>query len=485
MPDLLTALTLIGFVLLLAGLTAGIVERAPVSFPIVFLGLGFLLGGNGLKLLSISPRDPTLEAVAIITLALVLFLDAVRVRFDQPAGEWLVPALILGPGTVLCIALIGASAHLLLGTGLLVSVLLGAILSSTDPVVLRDVVRDKRIPRPVRQALTIEAGTNDLVVLPIVLVAIAVAKAQASTPAEWAWLLARLLLLGTAVGFAIGALGAWLMMKADKKYGIRREYQALYGVGLVFMSYVAGTAVQGDGFLAAFAAGAAIAMLDLELCDCFLEYGDATAEMIMLFAFILFGAVLSTLVGTVPLAATLGLAFLAIGVARPVAVSLVLRRVSLSPSARAFIAWFGPRGLNSLLLALLVVRASVEGSEMLLGVVGVVVIISVLAHGTTATPLTAWYAGKLASSTLAEERASSVSGLMRKFDGGEVPKVTPGELARRLADDRPPIILDVRSRSSYEKDPQGIPGGVRVLPDEVRDWAATRKRGEAVVAYCT
>ena len=87
-------------------------------------------------------------------------------------------------------------------------------------------------------------------------------------------------------------------------------------MGLVFAAYTAAVAAGGDGFLASFAAGAAIAALDLELCDCFLEFGDATAEMIMLFAFILFGVVLTTLVGTVPLAAALALAAITLFIAR-------------------------------------------------------------------------------------------------------------------------------------------------------------------------
>ena len=206
---------------------------------------------------------------------------------------------------------------------------------------MRDIVRDKRIPGAVRQSLTTEAATNDVVVLPVVLVTIAILKAEASTFGGWALLLGKLLVLGPAVGFAIGALGAWLMSRMDRKFGIRREYQSLYGMGLVFASYTGAVAVGGDGFLAAFAAGAAIAALDIELCDCFLEFGDATSEMIMLFAFILFGAVLSTLVGTVPLAASLALAAVTLFVARPAAVAIVLRQ------GRGFHAARGPSSPGS------------------------------------------------------------------------------------------------------------------------------------------
>jgi sodium/hydrogen antiporter len=484
-PDLLTILALAAFVLVFAGLSEGVVSRAPLSFPMLFLGFGYWLGSRGV--IPTDPHSPVLEAVATVTLALVLFLDAVRMKFDRAPSEWLIPSLVLGPGTLLTVALVATAAHFLLGSGLLMSLLLGAILSSTDPVVLRDVVRDKRIPSALRQGLTTEAATNDVVVLPIVLIAIAIAKAQASSAAGWVVILGKLLILGPAVGFGIGALGAWLMSKADARFGIRREYQSLYGMGLVFAAYTGAVALGGDGFLASFAAGAAIAALDLELCDCFLEYGDATSEMIMLFAFILFGAVLTTLVGTVPLGATLLFAAVTLLVARPAAVAVVLRRAALSPMARGFIAWFGPRGLSSLLLALLAVSAGVPGAETVLAIAGLVVTVSVVLHGISATPLTAWYVKCVAEQTLAEERVSTASEMLRsgaiKVD--EVPMIGGPELVQRLAGPDPPVVLDVRSRSSFEKDPEGIPGDVRVPPDQVEAWAMKRKPDRPIVAYCT
>ena len=485
MPDLLTFLALAAFVLVLAGLSEGVVSRAPLSFPMIFLGLGVVLGYRGV--ISLTPQSPMLEAVAVVTLSLVLFLDAVRMKFDRSASEWLVPSLVLGPGTILCLLLVATAAHILFGTGIVASILIGAILSSTDPVVVRDIVRDQKIPSAVRQALKVEAATNDVVVLPIVLVAIAITKARASSLGEWGILLAKLLILGPAVGFAVGALGAWVMMRIDRRFGIRREYQALFGMGLVFASYTAAVVAGGDGFLASFAAGAAIAALDLELCDCFLEYGDATAEMIMLFTFILFGAVLVTLVGTVPLAPALALAGITLFVARPAAVLIVLRKAAVSPSARWFIAWFGPRGLASLLLALLVVQAGVPGGVMILAIVGVVVTVSVVLHGVSATPLAALYGARVAEATLAEERVSTASELLRADSRGpqDTARIEPQELLRRLSGPNPPLVLDVRSRSGFTRDPESIPGAVRVSPDEVENWSAKRARDQAIVAYCT
>jgi sodium/hydrogen antiporter len=483
-PELLKFLALAAFVLIFAGLSEGVVSRAPLSFPMLFLGFGYWLGSRGV--ISTEPHSGVLQAVATVTLALVLFLDAVRMKFDRAPSEWLVPSLVLGPGTLLTVALVATAAHFLLHTGVLMSILLGAILGSTDPVVLRDIVRDKRIPSAIRQALTTEAATNDVVVLPIVLITIAIAKEEASTVGGWALILGRLLILGPAVGFGIGAAGAWLMSRIDARFRIRREYQSLYGMGLVFASYTGAVALGGDGFLASFAAGAAIAALDLELCDCFLEYGDATSEMIMLFAFILFGGVLTTLVGTVPLLATLAFAGVTLFLARPAAVAIVLRRASVSPIARGFIAWFGPRGLSSLLLALLAVSADVPGAETVLALAGVVVTVSVVLHGISATPLAAWYASAVARETLDEERVSTatemLSGAVKALD---VPLIEAAELVERLAGPNPPLVLDVRSRSSVEKDPEGIPGDVRVPPDEVESWAAKRKPDRPIVAYCT
>ena len=97
MPDFLTVFALIGIVLTLSALASGVVARAPISFPILFLGLGFLLGKHGLGIIAMGPHDRILEAVATVSLAFVLFLDAVRLRFDELGKDWFIP--ILGPWT--------------------------------------------------------------------------------------------------------------------------------------------------------------------------------------------------------------------------------------------------------------------------------------------------------------------------------------------------------------------------------------------------
>jgi NhaP-type Na+/H+ or K+/H+ antiporter len=490
--ELLTVFALVAVVLTVAGLASGIVERAPVSFPIIFLGLGFLLGGHGLGLLEIDSHNALLESVATLTLALVLCLEAVRIGNESMEGAGAVPMLSLGPGTLLIVSVIAAAAYFLIGTSVVESLLLGTILASTDPVVLRDVVRNERIPRSVRQALNIEAGTNDIVVLPILLVLIAVANAEAAGAASWAVLMAKILLLGPAVRFAIGAGAAWLMSKADGRYGISEVYQSLYGIGIVLLAFASAQALGGDGFLAAFAAGLAVAVLNFDLCECFLNFGETISEMAMLLSFILFGVVISDLLFEVPLVPALILAAIVIFVARPLAIGIVLRNAAVSNAARAFIGWFGPRGLNSLLLALLVVESGLVGGEFLLAVVGVVVTVSVVFHGASATPLSALYGRAVERETREEERESGAAGL---FEGAATgaPRVSVDELAASLQSEAPPLVLDVRTRSQYEKDERLVPGAIRVRPDEVEEWArgweedhpGSQVEGQRIVAYCT
>jgi NhaP-type Na+/H+ or K+/H+ antiporter len=218
-----------------------------------------------------------------------------------------------------------------------------------------------------------------------------VSQASLHGPRAWLGFLGSLLLLSPVVGLVVGGVGAWLMGRADARFSIRREYQALYGLGLVLAAYAVAQLVGGDGFLAAFFAGLAVNIFDVTLCDCFLDFGAVTAEMAMLLTFLLFGAALSTLLGAVPVLPALGLAAVTIAVIRPLAIGLVFLRATLSTTARAFIAWFGPRGLSALLLILLVVQAGLPAGDRLLAITGLVVLVSVIVHGVTATPVSQWY----------------------------------------------------------------------------------------------
>jgi NhaP-type Na+/H+ or K+/H+ antiporter len=178
----------------------------------------------------------------------------------------------------------------------------------------------------------------------------------------------------------VGLLAIGALELVRRKTGVRRDYESLYSLGVAFAAYASAEAVHGSGFLAAFCAGLTITALDVELCDCFLEYGQTTAEMTLLFTFILSG---SSLIWQVLLVLNVTTVLFAVTVVliRPIALLLSLSRTNLERRSCFLIAWFGPRGLSSLLLILVPVFAAVPGSEQLFVVCCLVVLLSVALHG--------------------------------------------------------------------------------------------------------
>ncbi len=161
---------------------------------------------------------------------------------------------------------------------------------------------------------------------------------------------------------------------------MRRDYESLYSLGIAFTAYAAAEAVHGSGFLAAFTAGLTIAALDVELCDCFIEYGGVTAEMLLLFTFVIFGSSLIWTGFTELNWPTILFAAFAMVIRVPVyLLSLIGSKVDRR--GRALIVWFGPKGLSSLLLILLPVFAGLPGSDRLFAVCSLVVLLSVVIHG--------------------------------------------------------------------------------------------------------
>jgi NhaP-type Na+/H+ or K+/H+ antiporter len=474
-------------VLLVSAPLAGVIDRAPISFPMIFLTLGLVLGSGTTGVVDIDLDNDALRTVAFATLALVLFLEAMSLDLRHLRRYWVVPALTLGPGTVAVIALIATAALIVTGIDPVVAFILGAILASTDPVVLRDIVHDERVPSAVRRALSFEAGMNDVIVLPTILILSAVAAGDVGGALEWLRFLVELLLVGPVLGAAVGWSGAALMAEVDQRRPVRSEWQALYGVGVVLCAFAVGETAGEDGFLAAFAAGAAVSLSNRRMCDCFLDFGEVIAELLMLISFVLFGAVLSSELDAVPLGEGAVLALLAIFLIRPLAVGALLaaRTATLSGHGRAFIAWFGPRGLNSLLLGLLVIESGVPEGREVFALAGIVVIASTFVHGISATPLSAWYGRQVDAETHPEERVSGTDDLLGAHSPDDAERIEPDELMRLLDSDDPPLVLDVRSRSGYARHPTRIAGAQRVRPEEISDWAEENERDKLVVLYCT
>ncbi len=379
---------LIGAVIMAAALLSGVVER--IGFPqvAVFLALGAVLGPAGFGVLDIGLDSSALRIVATLSLVLVLFTDAVGLDMSEVRRHGVLVGLILGPGTLLSAVFIALLGWLLLGLTLPAAAILGAALASTDPVLLRGLLRRQCIPAATRQALRLESGLNDVVLLPIVLVAMEfLGHTTALTGAEWARLALDLFVLGPGAGVLVGLIAVATLDLVRRRLGVRRDYESLYSLGVAFAAYAAAEAVHGSGFLAAFAAGLTITWLDVELCDCFLEYGETTAEMALLFTFVLFGGSLIwsglTILG--PTVLLFAVAALAV---RPLVLLVALARQRLDPRARRLLLWFGPRGLSSLLLVLLPVFAGQTGSPYLFTVTALVVLLSIVVHGSSSMLIT-------------------------------------------------------------------------------------------------
>ncbi|HEX5574760.1 MAG TPA: cation:proton antiporter, partial [Gemmatimonadales bacterium] len=286
--SLASALALIGIVILVSSLLSGLIERTGVPQVAIFLLLGLVLGPYGLNLINLTLESPTLEWIATLGLVLVLFTDAIAIDLSEVKHPRRLLLLILGPATLIPAVLIGVAAWLLLGLHPLHATMLGAALASTDPVMLRNLTRRSSLPPAVREGLRLEGGINDVVLLPIVALSI-LALTTSDRASEFGRHAVGLFLLGPGLGALTGFVAITLLEQVRKRVGVRRDYESLYALGVAFTAYAAAESVGGSGFLAAFAAGVVIAKLDVELCDCFLDYGQATAEMFLLFTFVAFG----------------------------------------------------------------------------------------------------------------------------------------------------------------------------------------------------
>jgi NhaP-type Na+/H+ or K+/H+ antiporter len=347
----------------------------------VFLAMGAALGPTGLGVLDLTLDSSVLRVVATLSLSLVLFTDAVTLNLSEVRRHAFLALRVLGPGTLLSAALVAVAGWSVLSLSWPAAMILGAALASTDPVLLRSLLGRRDIPPAVRQALRLESGLNDAVLLPVLIVAMAFLGREAPlTGTDWARLGLELLVLGPGAGVAVGLLSVATLDLIRRRIGVRRDYESVYSLGVAFTAYAAAEAVHGSGFLAVFAAGLTIVALDVELCDCFIDYGGATAEMALLFTFVLFGASLIWSGLTVISGPTLAFAVIVLLV-RPPVFLLSLARSRVDRGDSLLIAWFGPRGLSSLLLVLLPVFAGVTGSEQLFAVCCLVVLMSVVVHG--------------------------------------------------------------------------------------------------------
>jgi NhaP-type Na+/H+ or K+/H+ antiporter len=488
--DLLThTVALIGVVVIVAALFSGVMDRTGLPQVLLFLLLGVALGPAGLNLVTFTLESAALRTVAILGLVLVLFSDAVGIDVKKVGEHRRLVALVLGPGTLISAALTAVAGWWILHLEPAAAAILGAALASTDPVMMRSLLRREEVPPAARQALRFESGVNDVALLPIVLIAMAFFTRR--TPlagSDWTRLGLDLLLLGPGAGVAVGLVAIAILDFIRKRFGVRRDYESLYALGVAFTAFAAAEAVHGSGFLAAFAAGLTIAALDVELCDCFLDYGQATAEMFLLFTFVAFGSGLIWQGFSVVTVSTLLFAAVAL-LGRSAVLWVSLIGMSVDAKSRMLIVAFGPRGLSSLLLVLLPVFAGLAGAEALFPICALVVLLSVMLHGAMLPVLIRRHLSPVPSPAGRgePEPASPVLRALPVVEPASGQERISLDELRRLWDAGEPVkILDVRTERTYREDDLQARGAIRLDPDRPTTAAAelALPRNDWLVAYC-
>jgi NhaP-type Na+/H+ or K+/H+ antiporter len=486
MEGFVSLLALTGIVILVSSLLSGAVERSGIPQVAIFLALGAALGPWGLGLIDVRLDSPTLRVIATLALVLVLFSDAISVDTRALRQQRALTLLVLGPGTLIVAALIAIAAHLLLGVTAAHAAILGGALASTDPVLLRTILRHRRLPEATRLALRTESGMNDAVLLPIVVIAMLLAAPAGDATASVSRSLIGLFLLGPIVGALVGWIGIVTLVRVRDSIGVRRDYESLYAIGIAFTAFALAESVGGSGFLAAFAAGLLIAAQDFELCDCFLEFGEASAEMFLLLTFVAFGAAVLWTGLDVADGRTLAFAAIAL-IARTAVLYPVLARAGLDSRSRRLIAWLGPRGLSSLLLVLLPVFAGLPGAETLFAVTALVVLLSVILHGSGIAVWLRRDAGDRGPRTKEAAGEPPSSGAVAPLPRSSVlGPLTIEDLQARLGRGERLQIIDARSERTWNQDGLKARGSIRVPPDDAVRSARELglDRHGTLVVYC-
>ncbi len=392
---LVLAVAIYGF-----GLVSERLSRSSVTGPMVFTAVGVLVGGAGLGWFDLELEGEALSVLVEATLVLVLFSDAVRIDLRKLRAESRFPVRLLGIGLPLTLALGAITAWLLFPELLLVeAVLLAAVLTPTDAALGQAVVSDSRLPVRLRQGLNAESGLNDGLMVPAITVALALTVAEEAGAVDgWAELVARQIGFGLLCGVTIGALGGRLLHTRAVAHRVEGVYQQLATVALAVAAFAAAELLEGNGFLAAFSAGLAFGHLAREQCSGIQDFTEDEGELLTAITFTVFGAVLAgpALADlTWPIA---GYVVLSLTVVRMVPVLVALVGTGTLLETRLFAGWFGPRGLASILFALVVLEELGPDESALIVTTAIwTVLVSVYAHGMTAYPWASRLAGRLGS----------------------------------------------------------------------------------------
>jgi NhaP-type Na+/H+ or K+/H+ antiporter len=391
-----TVAVVLGGLLVLGALLSGLARRSVLSLAAVFVLAGFVLGTGATGVLHFKTDSGLVRDLATVALIVILFRDGLEVDGEMLQNHWRLPLRKLVIAMPITAAIVALLARWLVGLSWTEAFLLGALLSPTDPVLSSGVVTDPRVPRVVRHSLNLESGLNDGLALPAVL-ALAAALEPGETHFVWWSYVLQDVGFGFVFGLACGFVGSLLLPRTEEGEDHRRtippHQRALYGLGLAFATY--GLTVlppHGNGFIGVFVAAIVIGVRRPDLRRHFAEGAEELVEIVKLGIFALFGSLLTIhglFSGGWAAVAVVAGTFL---LARPAGIWVALTGTRLDAATKAFMAWFGPKGVATMAFSLLVLSRDIAAAQQIFDIAALAVFASILLHGLTDTPGTNWIA---------------------------------------------------------------------------------------------
>ena len=386
------ALLVVGLLISVAAALSGLMHGTVLSISILAVGAGITLALA--DVITVNPGEAGLIELIELALILTLFADGLIVERELLRLHWRPPAralVIAMPLTLLTLAL---GAKLLFPEfGWAEAFLLAAVLTPTDPVVTSALVTAQRVPQEVRHTLNLESGLNDGLALPFVLFFLVLAQPGGDATGEGLTLLGE-----AAAGAALGAALAYLAGRVLPRVpgGITSRYEGLYALGVGLIAFGLAELTIGNGFVAVFCCGVALAIAEHEVPEAFVGFSENLSAIFQVLTFFAFGAlIVSTgFAGSIP--ALIAFIVFALLIARPLAILLAFLRSRWALQQRLFIAWFGPKGVASMLFALFVLNSQAPGRSLAFDVASFVILTSIVAHGLTDTVGARWIERRVA-----------------------------------------------------------------------------------------
>ena len=372
-------------------------ERFDVTAPIIFVLAGLLLTHGPLAVLGVTPSNELIKGLAEFTLALVLFSDASRVGLHELRADSGLYVRLLGVALPLTIGLGTLLALALTGTSIWLALLVGAALAPTDAALGAGMMTNQVVPTRIRRLINVESGLNDGIATPFVSVAIAGAATGGQVAGHGPAKAVTELTVGIVIGVVLGGVGGLLVNAARQRGWAAEGFAGSAVLGLAICAYASAVAVDGNGFIAAFVGGLAFGTTGGRRGEPLVPFVEETGALVSLLVWLAFGAVaLVPAMESVTWPMVL-YAILSLTVVRMVPVAVALVGARLGWATVTLVAWFGPRGLASVVFALLALEElGGPTAGRAVAVIAITVVLSVVLHGATAEPLAVRYAKWLA-----------------------------------------------------------------------------------------